>query len=414
MCIIARCNRHADHVEILPDGSLTGPKYCRVHAPLRCIKTDAVPVVRCKDRGCTHTPLYGFKVGPPLYCVEHRPKGSINVTDRFCIRCEKNPKFNYPGSATGLTCEEHSVFGMLNVLDSTCYYYGCTNAPTHSNDGVLFCMEHRYGNSREYSHTNTKCINCIKPTNHGSLYCTVHDKYSTSKKCIYPECKRIARFNYKKFPGPIFCARHSLHGMISADRKEQLCRVLECENELTISPFYCQEHLAFTATAFAPALPAAALSAITGTRTYIGIDTSTGIGINAGTSTGINAGTSTDINASTSTSTGTDTTATKSTSAISVASLISIIDNDTIVLHPGFHTMCLLVPIKKYCADILSELTKHKSVKITKDLMYLLVYYRRNIGKTKKDKCCFEGCTTMAVDEFYCSFHAAAARAALE
>ena len=186
-----------------------------------------------------------------LYCSKHKRDEMIDVKNKTCLECKKQPYFNFEGQITGLYCADHKRDGMINVVSKTCLE--CRKIPAFNFEGRitgLYCTNHKRDGMINVK--NKTCLECKKQPMFNfegqitRLYCADHKRDGMidvkNKTCL--ECKKQPYFNFEGQITGLYCANHKRDGMI--DVKNKTC--LECKKRPTfnfegqITGLYCADH----------------------------------------------------------------------------------------------------------------------------------------------------------------------------
>jgi hypothetical protein len=191
---------------------------------------------RCME--CDVSPSFNLKGEKnPLYCVNHKKEGMVDVISKTCLEigCNKQPCYNNSGETKPLYCNQHKINGMVDVKNKTCIENGCNKQPTHNNQCELkglYCGEHK--KTGMVYITKKTCVECktipvynVKGEKKG-LYCKTHKKDGMidvhSKSCL--NCDTRATFNTEGETTPLYCVSHKKEGMV--DIKSKTCKTELC------------------------------------------------------------------------------------------------------------------------------------------------------------------------------------------
>ena len=90
----------------------------------------------------------------------------VNVINKTCIECNKQPCFNKEGETTGLYCATHKKDGMVDVKNKTCKSEWCSTIVHKKYDGYcLFCYINLFPDkpvSRNYKTKEYSVVEYIK------------------------------------------------------------------------------------------------------------------------------------------------------------------------------------------------------------------------------------------------------------
>lgn len=220
----------------------------------------------CQECNITN-PCYGFPLGKGTHCLTHRLEGQVNVQKKICEidGCNITAKYNFSNIKKPLRCSSHKDDGMVIIYGKTCDL--CGKIPSYGIIKPTRCLDHKENDMKEL--TSKKCEKCDNPALYGpsgtreKIFCKTHAsegmKLTTGPFCVVcnkmafygekggrpkfcPEhrqdgtinvlvkkckdCDKMATFNFSGEKGSIYCAGHSLEGMISKTRL--YCTTLHC------------------------------------------------------------------------------------------------------------------------------------------------------------------------------------------
>lgn len=197
----------------------------------------------CKFPGCGISAAFNYKGSKRLYCSQHKEDGMINVVSKRCKKCDKIPKFNYPGNNTGAFCGDHKTDEMVNTTHKKCKLcskipsFGVSKTPTH-------CIDHKKDDMIDVVH-NT-CLFCDKRSTYGSpgdklRYCEIHKKEgdvkNPSKKCEGKECVEVALYGLLK---RLRCEQHKIEtDILLTNRKCENCGRLDILTPDNLCVHFC-------------------------------------------------------------------------------------------------------------------------------------------------------------------------------
>lgn len=144
----------------------------------------------CLTKDCPIISNFGLPGGKAIYCKKHSLENYVDVKNKTCLQCDKQPYFGLPGGKA-IYCKAHAPENYVNVVSKKCLK--CT---TRANYGPLFqpkrhCAKHI--NDNEYKKNNPKCRNCKKKpiyTSAGKTYpyrCETH-KFADDINIVEKKC----------------------------------------------------------------------------------------------------------------------------------------------------------------------------------------------------------------------------------
>ena len=207
---------------------------------------------------CNKQPIYNFsgeKSG--IYCDEHKLIDMIDVIHKTCIYegCDTRPSYNLAGKKQGIYCFKHKLVDMINVKNKTCIYEGCDTRPSYNLAGKkqgIYCVTHKLNDMINI--VSKTCLECDKIPNFNvkgeknGLYCVKHKKDGMidvkNKTCL--ECDTQANFNVKGEKKGLYCVDHKKDGMI--DIRNKTCIYEGCDTRPSYNlageklGIYCDKH----------------------------------------------------------------------------------------------------------------------------------------------------------------------------
>lgn len=183
-----------------------------------------------------------------IFCTEHKDQSMINVVDKTCLfeGCTKQPCFNYDGEQKGVFCAEHKQQNMVDVKNKKCLFKDCNKQSCFNYSGEtkgIFCFEHKKDNMVDVK--NKKCLTCACCASYGipgntPTVCAQHKEDGMishpKTKCKTANCKEIAIYALTSKKA-IHCEMHKEHGEINII--ERICtgcgypNILNENNECT-------------------------------------------------------------------------------------------------------------------------------------------------------------------------------------
>lgn len=206
------------------------PKYCKKHMFDNMINL-LNPI--CKVEGCTVRASFGHEKSE--FCKSHKTEDMNKlIKTRKCAYkdCNILPVFGYEGKPATF-CIQHKLSDMINLVNKTCLFQGCTTSPIYGYDIPLYCVVHK-----EDSMTNLvskTCKLCNKQPTFGYEYkkpthCIDHKEDGMTdvrnKRCAYEGCNKQPNYNYKNEKA-MYCSGHKLEGMIDVSNKR--CQFEGCD-----------------------------------------------------------------------------------------------------------------------------------------------------------------------------------------
>jgi hypothetical protein len=194
----------------------------------------------CKTKlvKCTKSAGYGYKNGPRQFCVIHKADDMINLKGYICaykddnIDCTTRASFGYDRGDTYKYCGIHKKPNMINIINKTCKK--CNKQPCYNirgKKGGIYCLTHKDDGMIDVTKKTCKDKKCdIIPT-FGKLggqkeYCSQHKRNGmislNNDKCIHPKCGIHASFNHIGETTVIYCFTHKKDGMINVFLKNVL------------------------------------------------------------------------------------------------------------------------------------------------------------------------------------------------
>jgi hypothetical protein len=170
----------------------------------------------------------------------------VDVRNKTCLECSKQPNFNKEGETKGLYCSTHKKEGMVDVRNKTCLE--CSKQPAFNKEGettALYCSTHKKEGMVDVR--NKTCLECKKIPAFNkegettALYCSTHKKEGMvdvkSKTCL--ECNKQPNFNKEGETKGLYCSTHKKEGMINVISKT--CKSDWCSTYVTEKyDGYCQ------------------------------------------------------------------------------------------------------------------------------------------------------------------------------
>ena len=130
----------------------------------------------CIYIGCKKRSTYNYEEEKPMYCLEHKKNGMVDVRHKKCIHlnCKKRSTYNNI-TEKAMYCLEHKKDGMVDVRHKTCIHVDCKIRPSYNNEGKspIYCLEHKKDgmiNVRSKTCNTYLCSTAVK-TNKYNGYC---------------------------------------------------------------------------------------------------------------------------------------------------------------------------------------------------------------------------------------------------
>ena len=161
-----------------------------------------VDVVNKRCLECNKQPKYNtevLKIG--LYCKDHKLDGMVDVVNKKCLECNTRASYNTEGQKIGLYCKDHKLDGMIIVINKTCIE--CDTQPIYNTEGLksgLYCKDHKLDGM----------INVV------------------DKTCL--ECNTLPCYNTEGLKIGLYCKDHKLEGMV--DVKNKQCNTHLCDTRV--------------------------------------------------------------------------------------------------------------------------------------------------------------------------------------
>jgi hypothetical protein len=116
----------------------------------------------CETVGCPTRANFNVEGEQPRYCLEHKTSLMVNVNNRRCAKCSKQPCFNWNGERRPLMCLDHKEKDMIDVVNKLCVIVGCTTQPTFNVVGKRprFCLEHKTPDMIDVKAKHCEANNC--------------------------------------------------------------------------------------------------------------------------------------------------------------------------------------------------------------------------------------------------------------
>lgn len=218
----------------------------RVGRQVKCMKCDKQPTFNFANE----------KV--PVYCADHKEPSMVAVRGDKCAHpdCSKQPCFNLPEELLGKFCAEHRTPEMVNVRERRCTHEGCMHKPVYnlpSETRGLFCKKHKTDEMIDVLSLKCKQEGCFKRGNFNfdglpPLFCASHKEHGMiavkSPRCAAEGCMTVPVFNIKDQKRGLFCNKHKSYGMV--DVMNPRCKTPMCDVILAgISKEYCARCFAY-------------------------------------------------------------------------------------------------------------------------------------------------------------------------
>ena len=214
----------------------------------------------CESPGCRVAATFGLKGGRPKRCATHKLATEINIVTKRCQHddCDKYPAYGPSGTKRPLTCRAHSEgdwillrsrychepccgksasFGIetgkpvscmkhklpehRNVVNSTCFFEGCSTTPVFGPDTkAIACKLHRQEGWRDVKSKRCEHPGCDTMPRFGdrgsSRVCKAHNinKWPNvyKKRCQHPNCSVYPLFGIE-WKRPTHCCAHKSSDM---------------------------------------------------------------------------------------------------------------------------------------------------------------------------------------------------------
>jgi hypothetical protein len=214
--------------------------YCKEHS-----LEEMIDVKNRKCEKCKKQPSFNYEGEiTSRFCSEHALEGMVDIKSRRCDMCRKGPNFNYKGETQGRFCGDHLLEGMVDVKNRKCEK--CKKQPSFNYPGesrARFCGDHFLEGMVDVKHRYCEHVGCdVRPVfnyegESQGCFCEKHKSEGMidveSKRCSYPECKTRPSFNYKGESEALFCDIHSLKNMIDIVHKK--CKTPGCPTQPTFN-----------------------------------------------------------------------------------------------------------------------------------------------------------------------------------
>jgi hypothetical protein len=185
-----------------------------------------------------------------MYCSAHKKDGMVDVKNKTCLECKKQPVFNKDGEKKARYCSAHKKDGMIDVISKTCLTEGCNKRPSFNKDGEtkpIYCVTHKKDGmidvlSKTCLHPECKTgPSYNKEGETVALYCVTHKKDGMidvkSKTCLTEGCKTRPSFNMDGETVALYCVTHKEEGMINV--KSKTCKSEWCSTQVKKYDGYC-------------------------------------------------------------------------------------------------------------------------------------------------------------------------------
>jgi hypothetical protein len=190
--------------------------------PIFCGDHKWPEMIDCKHKICEHPNCqkranYGSEDESKRFCTGHKLSGMQN-TNKKCQECHKEAIFALPDKKA-THCKDHKTDDMVDVRSKTCLYQGCSIKPSFNVKGSktgLYCFEHK----------TESMVNVI------------------SKRCKHTDCNTQASFGNEDSTAE-YCKKHALPGMIDVVNKiciEQDCTTRACYGIPGTTRTHCETH----------------------------------------------------------------------------------------------------------------------------------------------------------------------------
>ncbi len=77
-------------------------------------------MVVCNNETCNKKAFFNYAGEKAISCKTHKLPGMIDVKNKKCLECSKNPLFNFKGVKGGIYCNSHKKDNMVNVTHRMC------------------------------------------------------------------------------------------------------------------------------------------------------------------------------------------------------------------------------------------------------------------------------------------------------
>lgn len=242
-----RCTKHASY------GYKNGPKeYCKNHAEKDMI---CLSGYICANGTCIKGAAFRAPNDDKLYCKMCAPKNAVNVLNKKCKSCDKQPRYNFSTEKRPIFCVTHKSENMVDVTKTTCLEEGCQTIPTYGEPGSKkkqYCTKHKKIGMVDVT-TKPRCLDCTKVAcfnyigQKKGIYCNDHKKETMInlyfRKCKHSGCIVTASYGFQN--GKLeYCATHKLDNMKTFS--SQKCK--ECDKcpsyglPTDKTATYCQDH----------------------------------------------------------------------------------------------------------------------------------------------------------------------------
>ena len=214
-------------------------------------------MVVCNNETCNKQAFFNYVGENAISCKTHKLPGMVDVKNKKCLECSKNPLFNFKGVKGGIYCNNHKKEGMVNVTHRMCIEKDCNKQASFNIKGKFaeYCSIHKTEEMISVSHSICKAENCIKwacyrlKDSKKCEYCDEHKKddmvyVQTTKKCNLVNCCAQARYNFKNSRDTLYCAKHKLKDMVSINDVciEPGCLISPNYNLDGLKALYCVKH----------------------------------------------------------------------------------------------------------------------------------------------------------------------------
>lgn len=201
---------------------------------LCCVKCKKEKMVRvtntCEAKGCSVRATYNFPGSTKgMFCKKDSLDGMLDVQNKRCLECRRQPSYNFEGRKPALYCSKHKKPNMVDIKSKRCAKEGCRKSPTYNFSGkkALYCAEDALEGMVDVK--NRKCKECSNqpsfnyPGESVSTHCGNH--YLAGMVDIrHPKCQRIGcntrpTYNFEGFLKGIYCEEDAEEGMIDVESK---------------------------------------------------------------------------------------------------------------------------------------------------------------------------------------------------
>ena len=186
---------------------------------------------------CNKNPSYNFEGETKrLYCNEHKLNGMINLRKSKCLECNKFSSYNYEGEKKGIYCFDHKLEGMINVKAPKCEK--CNKIPTFglSKDSITHCIEHKTEEMSDFKHK--MCEKCNK----------IRANFGDPEEYIKRFCKACAPEGFKdlsNYKCEICMDKRACFGLEN-DKKPRFCKTCMPDGASDIVHPLCKTELCGT------------------------------------------------------------------------------------------------------------------------------------------------------------------------